>query len=293
MDERVLLRLGLDSSDLFGDLQQLQTALAGLGQNVQASLNPGQAQQAWTDIQSTLADIVGLGEADFLASFDSREMSNFGAELERAFAVFRDSGVVGIDEIRANYRELINDLKLMGEVAFDPLDRAAETTVGHIQNAFTNFVRTGELDFQRLATSIVTSLANIAFEKYLQEPLEGIFDSLFQTLAGSGKGSGSGGRGGSGLASLFNAALSSIFSIFTGGGKALGGSVTGGRPYVVGEHGRELFVPETSGRIVPNHAMGGSIIFNVQAKDADSFRRSESQIAAMLHRVASRGNRNL
>jgi len=293
MDQRILFRLGLDSSEVFGDLQQLQTALAGLGERIQSSLNPGQAQQAWTDIQSTLADIVGLGETDFLANFDSREMSDFGEELERAFAVFRDGGVEGIDDIRTNYRALINDLKLMGELAFDPLDRAAETTVGHIQNAFTNFVRTGELDFQRLATSIVTSLANIAFEKYLKEPLEGIFDGLFQTLIGSGGTSGDGGGGGGGIAGFIGSLIGGAVRSFTGGGRALGGSVTGGRPYVVGEMGRELFVPETSGRIVPNNAMGGSIVFNVQAKDADSFRRSESQIAAMLHRVASRGNRNL
>lgn len=41
-------------------------------------------------------------------------------------------------------------------------------------------------------------------------------------------------------------------------GRAEGGSVTGGRAYVVGEAGPELFVPGTSGAIVPNHALGGS-----------------------------------
>lgn len=40
-------------------------------------------------------------------------------------------------------------------------------------------------------------------------------------------------------------------------GRAEGGSVTGGRPYIVGEAGPELFVPGASGAIVPNHALGG------------------------------------
>ena len=36
-----------------------------------------------------------------------------------------------------------------------------------------------------------------------------------------------------------------------------------------------------------------NITFNVTSPDADSFRRSEGQIAAMLSRAVSRGQRNL
>lgn len=40
-------------------------------------------------------------------------------------------------------------------------------------------------------------------------------------------------------------------------GRATGGPVGMGRPYMVGERGPELFVPNSSGSIVPNGAMGG------------------------------------
>jgi len=40
-------------------------------------------------------------------------------------------------------------------------------------------------------------------------------------------------------------------------GKAMGGSVSKGRPYMVGEQGAELFVPGQSGTIIPNHKLGG------------------------------------
>ena len=40
-------------------------------------------------------------------------------------------------------------------------------------------------------------------------------------------------------------------------GRAVGGPVMGGTPYMVGERGPELFVPGASGSIVPNHALGG------------------------------------
>ena len=39
-------------------------------------------------------------------------------------------------------------------------------------------------------------------------------------------------------------------------GKAMGGPVTSGSPYVVGEKGPELFVPNSSGSIIPNSKMG-------------------------------------
>jgi hypothetical protein len=39
--------------------------------------------------------------------------------------------------------------------------------------------------------------------------------------------------------------------------RADGGPVTGGSPYIVGERGPELFVPSSSGSIVPNGAGGG------------------------------------
>ena len=51
---------------------------------------------------------------------------------------------------------------------------------------------------------------------------------------------------------------------FTGGGMinipgvANGGSVMGGKPIIVGERGPELFVPGSSGNVVPNNAMGGN-----------------------------------
>ena len=43
------------------------------------------------------------------------------------------------------------------------------------------------------------------------------------------------------------------------GGKASGGLVEAGRSYIVGEFGRELFVPSQSGRIIPNNSLPDNI----------------------------------
>ena len=49
--------------------------------------------------------------------------------------------------------------------------------------------------------------------------------------------------------------------------RAAGGPVKGGRSYLVGERGPELFSPGVSGMITPNHAFGGttSVVVNVDA----------------------------
>jgi len=49
--------------------------------------------------------------------------------------------------------------------------------------------------------------------------------------------------------------------------RAAGGPVTGGSPYVVGEEGPELFVPGSSGNIIPNHNLGkgSNVVVNVDA----------------------------
>jgi hypothetical protein len=57
---------------------------------------------------------------------------------------------------------------------------------------------------------------------------------------------------GIGIATIAAASLLKNF----GGARALGGPVSGGTPYLVGERGPELFVPSVSGGIVPNNQVG-------------------------------------
>ena len=92
-----------------------------------------------------------------------------------------------------------------------------------------------------------------------------------------------------GILSLFNFGANPISSVApgmmdlsgakwpTGGSvnydffKASGGPVSGGSPYIVGEKGPELFVPGSSGNIVPNNAMGGAnVVVNVDASGSSA-----------------------
>ena len=77
--------------------------------------------------------------------------------------------------------------------------------------------------------------------------------------------------------SMFGGGASDVFAGFNRGPTdpntltmasfADGGRPPVGRPSIVGERGPELFVPNSAGTIIPNHAMGGStnIVVNVDA----------------------------
>jgi hypothetical protein len=124
-------------------------------------------------------------------------------------------------------------------------------------------------------------------------------------LAGAALGgSESGGLGGLlGSGGLLGGALSKVGGFFSnifsgignffGGFLAGGGDVTPGKAYVVGEKHPEFFVPGKSGSVLPSLHTGGSHTTNMSVHfhgvtDADSFKKSQSQIAAMVHRQASR-----
>jgi hypothetical protein len=81
---------------------------------------------------------------------------------------------------------------------------------------------------------------------------------------------------------------SGISSVF-GGGRALGGPVTGGTSYLVGERGPELFTPSSSGKVIPNNAMGGNT-FNITVNGALDSEGTARTIVNILNRSQARGS---
>lgn len=72
-------------------------------------------------------------------------------------------------------------------------------------------------------------------------------------------------------------------------GRAAGGPVLGNTPYVVGEKGPEVFVPQTAGAIVANGGGaggGGTTVYNIDARNADT--GAADRIAAVLAEMERR-----
>jgi len=75
-----------------------------------------------------------------------------------------------------------------------------------------------------------------------------------------------------------------------GGGKAMGGPVSGGTSYLVGERGPELFTPNSNGMITPNNRMGsGSNIININVTGAIDPEGTARSIVNVLNNSFYRG----
>ncbi len=101
----------------------------------------------------------------------------------------------------------------------------------------------GKFAFKDFANFVIKELLRIAIRKLIIDKITGGFTSF---LGGLGK-------------------------------KERGGTVTANRPYLVGEAGAELFVPNKTGTIIPNNRLGGgmasggmpvNITYNIQAFDS-------------------------
>jgi hypothetical protein len=66
------------------------------------------------------------------------------------------------------------------------------------------------------------------------------------------------------LTKAIGGAIDNVF----GGGRASGGPVSGGTSYLVGERGPEIFTPRSNGSIIPNRAMGGGTVINLNVSGA-------------------------
>lgn len=147
--------------------------------------------------------------------------------------------------------------------------RSIETTLSRsfksVENTIARAVISGKASMDDLVRAILADFDRIALNQFVLKPLE----------------------------NLIGSAIGSVVSV--AGARAAGGPVDAGSAYLVGEQGPELFVPRAGGAIVPNAALGArpQIVMNLSVRDAESFKKSEPQIAAMLSRALARGQRNL
>ena len=157
-------------------------------------------------------------------------------ELIKANAVYKQSIEGGFMEGLAKIREKAMDVG--GQIS-----DAMTNAFSGMEDALVSFVMTGKADFKSLANSIISDLIRIQIRSMLGGMFGGGGGFNFLSLLGFGGGIG-------GHATIAGGA--------TGGLRANGGPVSANRQYIVGEKGPELFMPGSSGSIVPNNALGGN-----------------------------------
>ncbi len=175
--------------------------------------------------------------------------------------------------VRADTAAFARDVGAMRAELEGPLAAGAGRAGRMIEGALSRAIVNGKFgfdDLKRVALSAMSEIASASLRSMLSQ-------------------SGSGGSGG--LGSLLGAALSGASG---SPGRATGGPVSDGRPYMVGERGPELFVPSAHGRI---ETLGGGRSVNVaisiharQSSDPQALQQSSRQIARAV-RSALRADR--
>lgn len=178
--------------------------------------------------------------------------------------------------VRADTSVFARDVAAMRGELEGPFAAGAERAGRALEHALARAIRTGRVGFEDLKRVALSAMAEIA-----ASAIRGGIGSIL----GGGGGSG-GGIGGS---------LGAILAALSGApGRATGGTVAPGRPYLVGERGPELFVPTASGRVETMGAGGPrevrlSITINAPGGSApEALRASSRQVARAVKQALMR-----
>ena len=164
--------------------------------------------------------------------------------------------------VRLDTRGFASDVAQMRASLEGSLGAGADRAGRAVEASLLRAVRTGKLGFDDLKATALRSLDEIA-----AAALKGGLQAVL------------GGSGGGGL-------LGTLAGLASGlPGRATCGPVVGGRPYLVGERGPELFVPTAAGRVEPGLPGGArdvrvNITVNARAGEgAEAMRQSGRQVA--------------
>jgi phage-related minor tail protein len=181
-----------------------------------------------------------------------------------------------IVSVRADTGAFARDVAEMRGQLEGPLAAGLERAGRVLENALVRAVTTGKFGFEDLKRVALAAMAEIA-----AAAIRNGLNSLGQSGGGGGSG------GGGAAATLLAAAAQAASAYFGAPGRATGGPVSPGRPYLVGERGPELFVPTASGRVETGARGGGGRDVRVSIR-IDTGGASEPQALARSSRQVAR-----
>lgn len=189
------------------------------------------AKEATREV-GALFDTLGSGAGTF-----AEMLKEFGGTTDKPAGGGRTGVAAAFDEIGQAATEATPPVSEMAN-QFALLESVGRTAIDGITAALAD----GKIEAQEFGDI----LSNIG-SQLLNTGLNQLFSGLLGGLGGGGMAIGRGKYGGTG----------GFFPAFPG--RASGGPVSAGQPYIVGEKRPELFVPNVSGRIVPQVPDLGSI----------------------------------
>lgn len=315
-DAQKALQAVQDGNSQAAEAQKRQAALRTELANLQGLAEAWRRGAAEAAVYSRTAELVGQG----VGADDARKQAEAEIEADRAIrreqflreqekeiaqaaavtAARRQSDDAAADELLR--QQLINEelgltlAQIEAIVAARRSDRDANSAIDNQrerQQAFRDSFTQVEDTLANAFAGALTAAANgDSFGRALKNAFTNAIANLGSNLISQG------------VSAVFGALLGGILPTGGGGGasipgRAIGGPVTAGRPYIVGERRPELFVPNVSGRIVPRvpdmsgGGRGGAaqismpITINAPGADSAALARVEAQVVQLQRSIPS------
>lgn len=174
--------------------------------------------------------------------------------------------------VRADTGAFRQDVAAMRAELDGPFAAGADRAGRVLENALVRALRTGKFGFEDLKRVALSAMAEIA-------------SAAIRSGIGAIAGGSGGGFGGLGAV---------LLSLLGAPGRATGGPVAPGRPYLIGERGPELFVPTASGRVEtlrPGGTRDVRVQITIQAPahaEARALQASSRQVARTVRQALAR-----
>ena len=237
--------------------RQIERIKIAMDRDLQRTI--AEIERARTDTNSAKIDdeIARVSKASEDAFKKQVELTKKIREQQRSFSY-------GWRRAFDEYVEAATDAGKQAEAIF------RKTTQG-MEDAIVDFAKTGKFEWKSFVSSIVEELLRAQVRELIANTFSGI--GLGTASARSGGKSGLLGLGG-------------MFGFLANGGPAIAN-----RPYIVGERGPEVFVPNSTGTVVPNDKIGGTtqITYNINAVDALSFKQMIARDPSFIYAVSQQG----
>ena len=237
-----------------GKLKELRSELAQLKKT---------AEDAGLSLDSNLVELIDVDQFGFgIQEVLKDAIGALSVPIELGTGEDGTSGTVaGISAITQAWsgaEEALKKFNATNEDVRTKMEAFTTETLASFSDALANAVMgTGNLKdaFKAMIADMIKQLIQF----FIIDKLTGGIASALFSLKGAAKGASNGGN---------PVGLTMGNGSNVRGYAAIGGPVQSGSPYMVGERGPEMFVPNQSGSIIPNKAMGGGItvVNNVDAR---------------------------
>ncbi len=231
-----------------GKLKELRSELAQLKQT---------AEDAGLSLDSNLVDLIDVDEFGFgIQEILKDAIGSLSVPIELGAGEDGTGktveGISAITQAWSGAEEALKKFNATNEDVRTKMEAFTTETLASFSDALTNAVM-GTSNLKDAFKAMIANMIKQLIQFFIIDKLTGGIASALFSLKGASKGP-------------LGAPMGNGSNVR--GYAAIGGPVQSGSPYMVGERGPEMFVPNQSGSIIPNKSMGGGItvVNNVDAR---------------------------